>query len=202
MCSASVRYMPQWGTFVRSTRQQSPQSNVLRISKSPDEVRKCVFSKVARLQGAIASLDEDDQERSSLQQVLKRAQQQIVLPPVDQRIADCTQFIERKKRVQIAEADVKKAEVDLQSCKGRGCISTIPPAHRTTADSHPNGDLEFGKSQHWQTEPPRRRLVLVSSTQVDPVPPNSARQCGQSQSSKAESPSPWSSNSGGRCHLS
>ena len=57
------------------------------------------------------------QERSSLQQALKRAQQQTVLPPVDQRIADCAQFIERaKKRVQIAEADVKKA-VEAQSLR-------------------------------------------------------------------------------------
>ena len=93
----------------------SPQlSHVPRVSKSPDDVRKCAFSKVARLQAAIASLDEDDPERSSLQQALKRAQQQTVLPPVDQRIADCVQFIERaKKRVQSAEADAKKA-VEVQ----------------------------------------------------------------------------------------
>ena len=89
----------------------SPQlSHVFRVSKSPDDVRKCAFSKVARLQADIASLDED-QERSSLQQALKRAQQQTVLPLVDQRIADCVQFIEcAKKRVQSAEADAKKVE--------------------------------------------------------------------------------------------
>ena len=60
-------------SHVSSSRQQrSPQQpNVLHVSKSPDEVRKCAFSKVTRLQAAIASLDEDDQERSSLQQPLK-----------------------------------------------------------------------------------------------------------------------------------
>ena len=154
MCSASVNHMHQWeqdpsanGDLLSSSHHQrqrqfgdSPQqSNVPRVSKSPDEVRKCAFAKVARLQAAIASLDEDDQERSSLQQALERAQQQTVLPPVDQRIADCVQFIERaKKRVQSAEADVKKAveaqrlrEGELaaatfgrppaRSCRGRGC---------------------------------------------------------------------------------
>ena len=90
------------------------------MSNSPDEVRKWVFSKVARLQAAIASLDEDNhEERSSLQHALKRAQQQIVVPPVDQRIADCAQFIERaKKRVQIAEAEVKKALESLRVQEG------------------------------------------------------------------------------------
>ena len=144
-----------------SSRQQwSPQSNVPRISKSQDEVRKCAFSKVARLQAAIASLDEDDQERSSLQQALKRAQQHTVLPPVDQRIADCTQFIEcAKKWVQIAEADVKKAVeaqslregefdvaeqrlVDLQqeAARAEAVPSTIPPLRTVVETSQPTGD--------------------------------------------------------------
>ena len=131
------------------------QSHVPRVSKSPDDVRKCAFSKVARLQAAIASLDEDDQETSSLQHALKRAQQQTVLPPVDQRIAHCVQFIERaKKRVQSAEADVKKAVeaqclreeelavaeqrlVDLQQEAARAVVvpSTFPHAHRTQAET-------------------------------------------------------------------
>ena len=86
----------------------SPQpSNVLHVSKSPDEVWKCAFSKVARFQAAIASLDEDDQ-------VIFAAGSQ-TRPAIDY---SCTcrsthrrfQFIERaKKRVQSAEADVKKA---------------------------------------------------------------------------------------------
>ena len=110
----------QWGTPVRSTRQQSPQSNVPRISKSPDEVRKCAFSKVVRLQAAIASLDEDDQERSSLQQALKRAQQQIVLPPVPTR---------RARRCRGTSG-----RPPARSCKGRGCAF-----HNSTTTSNDSG---------------------------------------------------------------
>ena len=87
------------------------QSDAPRVSKSPDEVRQLAISKVTRLQAAIASLGTDDyDELSSLQQALKRAQQQAIVPPVEQRIADCAQFIERaKKRVDSAKEDVKKA---------------------------------------------------------------------------------------------
>ena len=147
----------QGGIPGSSSRQQwSPQPNVLRISKSPDEVRKCAFSKVARLQAAIASLD-DQTIRSSLQQARKRAQQQTVLAPVDQHIADCILFIERaKKRVQIAEADVKKAVearslregelavaeqrlVDLQqeAARAEAVPSSSPPTHRTVSRDLP-----------------------------------------------------------------
>ena len=129
-------------------------SDVPRVSKSPDEVSKSAFSKVARLQAAIASLDENDQERSSLQQALQCAQQHTVLPPIDQRIADCAQFIERaKKRVRIAEADVKKAVEAQQIPRRRACRcreASCQPSARSCEDSGSSFSESAG------TELPRR----------------------------------------------
>ena len=140
MCSASVsqhapvvtgserhRRSPSSSPQQRQSGNSPQLSHVLRVSKSPDDVRKGAFSKVPRLQAAIASLDEDDPERSSLQQALKRAQQQTVLPPVDHRIADCVQLAVEVQRLREGELAVAEQRlVDLQqeaarSRKGRGC---------------------------------------------------------------------------------
>ena len=118
------------------------QSHVPRFSKSPDDVRK-----VGRLQAAIASLDED-QERSSLQQALKRAQQQTVLPlainvtPSGSRVPKQT----RRKRWRHS----RQRLVNLpRSDKGRGCSLHISISTSNASGDRPANSSAGSSSRDW-----------------------------------------------------
>ena len=74
--------------------------------RCPTEVRAMGFSKVARIQAAIANLAVDDMEAA-----LVRAQWQASVPPVNKRIADSMAFIKRaQKRVAAESAKILEAE--------------------------------------------------------------------------------------------
>ena len=78
-------------------------------------------TKVRRIEAAIAALGDDDgEELASLQSSLRRARLQAQVPPVEKRIADCSQFIERaKKRAESASAALQKAVEFKRQCDGR-----------------------------------------------------------------------------------
>ena len=115
MCSASVSHMHQWeqdpsaiiqalsGSVSLETVLSCPHSSRQQVPRRCQEV--CIFQG-GRLQAApVWTKTIRRGHRCS-----RLSNAQTVLPPVDQRIADCVQFIEcAKKRVQSAEADAKKA---------------------------------------------------------------------------------------------
>ena len=77
----------------------------------PEETQAMAATKVRRIEAAIAALGEaDGEELATLQSCLRRARLQIQVFPVEKRIADCSQFIDRaKKRAEAASTALQKA---------------------------------------------------------------------------------------------
>ena len=64
-----------------------------------------------------SSREDDGEELATLQNSLRRAKMQAQVPPVEKRIADCSQFIERaKKRAEAAADALRKAEEFKRVC--------------------------------------------------------------------------------------
>ena len=89
-----------------------------RPRRTPEESQAMAATKVRRIEAAIAALGEDDgEELATLQNSLRRAKMQAQVPPVEKRIADCSQFIERaKKRAEAAADALRKAEEFKRVC--------------------------------------------------------------------------------------
>ena len=78
--------------------------------RTPDEIHAMVRTKVRRFEAAIAALGEDDgEDLATLQSCFRRARVQVQVPPVEKRIAICSQFTERAKKM------AKAAEAALQN---------------------------------------------------------------------------------------
>ena len=76
-------------------------------------------TRVTRLQAAIASLGPDDlEEQKMLDAALQKAKSQAVVPPVEDRIAQCVKFLERaKKRLAVAETELQSAVQKKSQCE-------------------------------------------------------------------------------------
>ena len=100
--------------LVNVQRSLKPQAQDVQFPRrTPEETQAMAATKVRRIEAVIAALGEDDgEELATLQSCLRRARLQAQVPPVEKRIADCSQLEEgRGGEHSIAESSGAQASV-------------------------------------------------------------------------------------------
>ena len=133
-----------------------------RPRRTPEETEAMAATKVRRTEVVIAALGDDDgEELATLQSCVRCARFQTQVPPVEKRIADCPQFIERVKKRTEAARDasrfcngkwqcrmlVHQRRVDhlIKICTDAGFLKTVEVGQYCMT-KHTDELLQFAKS--------------------------------------------------------
>ena len=117
---------------------------------------------MTRLQAAIASLGPDDlEEKKMLDAALLKAKSQALVPPVEDRIAQCVKFLERaKKRLAVAETEFqsavqKKSQCEQEVAEGEADLARMREEVPVPADPDEDASIEVQrlKARLAQLEP-------------------------------------------------
>ena len=125
--------------------QVHPQQNVVASPMRSAQWRR----HETRLQAAIASLELDDPEEKKMSDAaLRKAKSQLVVPPVEDRIAQCVKFLERaKKRLAVAETELqsavqKKSQCEQEVAEGEADLARMREEVPVPADPDENANVE------------------------------------------------------------
>ena len=147
----------------------------------PSEVRAAASTRIARLQGALASLGPDDtEERKVLEAALKKAKTQAAVPPVEDQIAMSVKFLERaRKRLAVADTEVqaavkKKSQCEQEIAEAEADLARLREEHSASGEE-PKTEVQQLRARVAQLEEIRGRHVRGSEEAAEHIRTKAAK---------------------------